>query len=85
MQRAFALAKRLTQPMQVTLVILFVEKAPLPIVTALHDVQRDIIDVNARAAGHLGIVAQINASLTPLILCPPAAHHGLANRPGRTT
>lgn len=58
--------ERLAQPMQVALIILFAEKAGLAIVTTLHDVQRQAIKVNTRAAGRLA--QSIANKSTPLIL-----------------
>ena len=40
------------QPVQVGVVILFSEEAGFAVVAALHDMQRDAIEVDAGAAGH---------------------------------
>jgi hypothetical protein len=39
------------------------KKARLSIVAALHDVRRNLMNANARAAGNLGILAGINTTL----------------------
>jgi hypothetical protein len=43
--------ERFTQPVQVTLVVFFREHAGFAIVSALHNVQRDVIELDAWAAG----------------------------------
>lgn len=59
MQRAAFLFKRLAQPVKVGPVIFFGEEAGLTVVSALHDVQRYAIKVDARATGHVGFLAEI--------------------------
>jgi hypothetical protein len=51
-QRAFGLAQCLAQSMQVAAVIFFGKETRLAIVTTLHDVERNAIEVDPRAAGH---------------------------------
>jgi hypothetical protein len=43
---------------QVTLVVFFSEEAGFAIVSALHDVQRDVVELDAWAAGHGTILHQ---------------------------
>ena len=43
-----------------------VEETGLAIVPALHDMQRDTIEVDARATWHMPMVAEIKSSLAPL-------------------
>jgi hypothetical protein len=56
MQRTFSLSQCLAQPVQVTQVIVFGEKTGFAVVAALHDVQRDTIQMDARAAEHTGML-----------------------------
>jgi hypothetical protein len=51
-QRALGLAERFPQPMQVVAVILLAEETGLAIVAALHNVQRNAIEMDTGAAGH---------------------------------
>ena len=57
-QGAPRLPERFSQPMQVALAIFFREEAGLAIVATLHDVQGDVIEVDAGAAGHAGKLAR---------------------------
>jgi hypothetical protein len=50
--------ERFTQPVQVTLVVFFREQAGFAIVSALHNVQRDVIELDPWAAGHGTILHQ---------------------------
>ncbi len=62
-----------TQPVQRGLVVFFAEEAGFAVVPALHDMQRDAIKMDARAAGH-GASWLINSTLAPLIwplICGP--------------
>ena len=54
--------------MKVGLVVFFTEEAGFMVMPALHDVQRNIIKMDARAAGHGDHHSKINVSLAPLIL-----------------
>jgi hypothetical protein len=54
MQSAVLFVQRFAQPVQVGVIVLFGKEAGLAVVTALHDVQRDSINVDAGAAGHAG-------------------------------
>ena len=51
-QHALAL-QRLGEPVQVGVVILLGEKAGLAVVAALHDMQRNAIEMKAGATGHV--------------------------------
>jgi hypothetical protein len=50
--QASSRGERFTQPVQVTLVVFFREETGFAIVSALHDVQWDVIELDAWAAGH---------------------------------
>ena len=52
MNGAAAIASRFFQPMEVTVVVLFGEKAGLAIDAALNDVQRNFGELETRAAWH---------------------------------
>jgi len=52
MQRAVFFYKRLAQSVKIGLVVFFAEKAGFAVMPALHDVQRNIIKMDAWAAGH---------------------------------
>ena len=60
-----ALLQRFSQPMQVSVVVFLCKKAGLAVVAALHDVQRHVVEVGARAARHGARLAE-KASLAPL-------------------
>ena len=55
-QRAFGLDKRFTESMKIAVEILLAEEARLAIVAALHDVERDFVEVNSGAAWHVSII-----------------------------
>lgn len=57
-QGAAVLAERLVQPVQIGEVVLFGKEAGRTVVAALHNVQGNAVEVNARAPGHDGIVAR---------------------------
>ena len=57
-QRGVELGERLAQPEQITALVFLAEEARFAIMAALHDVQRDAIEVDAWAAGHVGILTQ---------------------------
>ena len=52
MQLRASAGQRLTEPVQVAVVILFAEKARFAVMAALYDVQRLAGEMDARAAGH---------------------------------
>ena len=52
--------KRVAQPVQIALVIRFAKETSLTVVTALHDVQRQTIEVNAGAARRRRSLSLIN-------------------------
>lgn len=52
-QCAFRFSQRLAQPVQVAAVVILGEEARLAVMTALHDVQGNAIQVNAATAGHV--------------------------------
>jgi len=59
------LVQRLAQPVQVTQVIVFAEKTRFAVVAALHDVQRYAVEVDARAAGHAGMLVLAPGKVEP--------------------
>jgi hypothetical protein len=70
-QGTFALDERLAQPMQIALIIFLSEEAWFTIMPALHDMQRNVIEMDTRAAGHGEtltefVVLRNNSSLAPL-------------------
>ena len=68
MQPAALARQRLSQPVEVGEPVLVIKKAGRPVVTALHDVQRQVVDMDACAAGHAGSLAEIEpGSLFPTI------------------
>jgi hypothetical protein len=54
---ALGLPERFAQPVEVAAVIFLAEEARFAIVAALHDVQRDTVKMDARAAGHVRTLA----------------------------
>jgi hypothetical protein len=55
MQGATLLYQGLAEPVQVSMVVLFRKEAGLAVMAALHDVQRDAVQVDARAAGQFRV------------------------------
>jgi len=51
-QGAMFFVQGFVKPVQVGVVVLFGEEARLAVVTALHDVQRDVVEVDSGAAWH---------------------------------
>jgi hypothetical protein len=68
--------------MQATAVIFLGEEARLAIVTALHDMQRSSINVDARAAGHAGMLTQ-NKSCLALVTFPHSNRCRSERPPGK--
>ncbi len=60
MQRAFVLGQRFAQPVQIALVVSLAEETRFAIVAALDDVQRDLVKLDAGAAGNLRVIARDN-------------------------
>ena len=59
MQRAVFFHKRLAQPVKIGLVVFFVKETRFAVMPALHDVQRNIIKMDAWAAGHGTIIVKL--------------------------
>jgi len=57
-KRAVLFLQRFAQPVEVGLIIFFAKEARFAVVPALHDVQRHTVKMDARAAGHVGIIAK---------------------------
>ena len=53
-QRNLLAQQCFTEPVQVALVVLFAEEACFAVMTPLHDMQRQAIEVDAWATGHAG-------------------------------
>lgn len=58
-ERAVLGRQRLADPLQVGMVVLFVENARLTIVTPLHSLQWDCIEMDGAAAGHAKNISEI--------------------------
>lgn len=58
-QRAAGLRERFAQPVQIAVIVFFGEEAGFAVVAALDDVQRDTVEVSARAAGHAVMQLQV--------------------------
>ena len=60
-QHATLAYQRLAELLQVGMVVLFVEEARLTIMSPLHNVERDSIEMDTAAAGHSTSIAAIEA------------------------
>lgn len=65
MQGEVFFAQGFAQPVQVSVVVFFCEEAGLAIVSSLHDVQRNGIEMDALAAGHVGTLPQVKKKFEP--------------------
>ena len=59
LQRATLACQRLAEPLQVGMVVLFVEEARLTMMSPLHNVERDSIEMDTAAPGHSTSIAAI--------------------------
>ena len=71
-RRALFFYERLAQPVKVGLVVFFAEEAGFAVMPALHDVQRNIIKMDARAAGHAPIIENLFEPGSFYRLMPPS-------------
>lgn len=65
MQGATLFCQYFAEPMQISVIVLFREETRLTIMPALHDVQRDIIQMDTWPAGHMPMLAE-KSSPAPL-------------------
>ena len=66
--RATPVRRRLHQPVEVAVIILFGKEAGFPVDTALHDVLRYPGEFYAWAAWHGGFLMEKYSKLTPVVL-----------------
>jgi hypothetical protein len=57
-QGAVFLLECLAQPVKIGLIVFFAKEAGFAVMPALDDVERDIVEVDAGAAGHEAILAK---------------------------
>lgn len=58
-QRAVFFLEGFAQPVKIGLVIFFTKEAGFAVMSPLHDVQGDTIEMNAGTAGHNAIIAKL--------------------------